>query len=89
MTPEETKKEIDELRARIDALSNSLSIPRDVETAFRERLGTLDASTKSASGHNQAVNESGSASYSVLKPPDGFSQVRINGLLVFIPYYLT
>ncbi len=41
MTDPDTQAQIDDLRARLDQLGSANSIPRDVETAFTERLGGL------------------------------------------------
>ncbi len=41
MDIETLKKEIDKLKEEIENLKNSNSIPRAVETAFRERLGDI------------------------------------------------
>lgn len=37
------QQQIDELRERLDLLTRSATIPREVETAFSERLGGLNA----------------------------------------------
>lgn len=86
---EQLKREIQDLKSM---LSNSASISYDVESAFRERLKIetftpLETSAKSASSENQAVSESGSASYSVLKPPDGWEQRTVNGAVHYYPYW--
>lgn len=49
--------------------------------------GTVTSSTKGATSENQAVNEGGSATYNVLKAPDGFLQITINGVLYYIPVF--
>lgn len=87
MTPEE-KAQFEEMKQFIENLKKSESIPRDVETAFLERLPVgLALSSKSASSENKTVNESGSTTYSVLLPPDGFLQIRVNGTLYYIPTF--
>lgn len=50
--------------------------------------GTSRASSKGATTENQSVNEAGSATYSVLKTPDGFDEVTIGGATHYHPYYL-
>lgn len=83
---------INDIQRQLDELKASSTIPLDVDAAFRSRFGidslsSLISSTKSATSENQAVNEGGSASYSVLKAPDGFLQVQISGVTYFIPIF--
>ena len=89
---DQLKLEVAILKKRLDDLSAFATIPYDVEKAFRDRLriiefARLSASTKSASSENQAVNEAGAASYSVLKPPDGFREFVVSGNTLYIPFY--
>jgi hypothetical protein len=90
MTPEEVRQII---REEIESiLGNRAIIPFSVEQAFRDRLRIntytpLTTSSKSASSENQAVNEAGSASYNVLKAPDGFVEVVIAGQIYYMPYF--
>lgn len=84
--------QIDELRNEINMLKNSNSIPIEMDRAFRERFGLnqfspLSSSAKSSSSENQSVNESGSATYSVLKPPDGFDQRTDGGTVKYYAYW--
>lgn len=89
---EQLKKDIEELKRTVDALRSSTTIPLEVDAAFRKRFGIKDfsklsTSTKSATSENQAVNEAGAASYSVLKAPDGFDE-RLDGSTVkYYPYF--
>lgn len=80
------------LERRLNLLESTTTIPFSVEQAFRSRLeidtlAQFEASAKSATSENQAVNEGGSASYSVLKAPDGFRQNTSGGTTFYIPYY--
>lgn len=88
---EELQRQINILTKRLDALTNTQTIPLEVDRAFRERfrdsLGTLSTSTKSASSENQAVDEGGTDTYSVLGAPDGFDQRSENGIIKYYPYY--
>lgn len=59
MNPD-TQKQIDALTTRLNLLEKSSDIPRNVETAFRERLGLANASTTILSG-KVTTNGSGSA----------------------------
>lgn len=90
MDTTQLEKRIAELEAFMNALKSSNSIPIEVDGAFRRRFLNVDdilVSSKSASSENQAVDESGTSSFNVLKPPDGFLQKTINGSVRYIPYY--
>lgn len=83
-------KKLEESMAKLSAFS---TIPFDTEKAFKTRLGISDipvivSSSKSATSENQAVNEAGASSYNVLKAPDAFAQVTINGVTIYIPYFI-
>lgn len=90
MTPEQEQK-LNEVYEFIQSLKRSSSIPREIDQSFKERFlssfGGITTSTKGATTENQAVNEAGSSSYSVLKAPDGFVEVKISGTTYYIPYY--
>jgi hypothetical protein len=93
MKPEDLLKRIEALEAEIIALKNTTTIPREVDQAFRDRFGLVNyailaGSLKSASSENQSVDEAGIATYSVLKPPDGFRQFVVGGTPLYFPYYL-
>lgn len=83
MTPEQARK-LDELYAFMQSLKGNPTIPFDVAEAFKLRLGSFQPSTKSATSENRAVDEGGTATYSVLKPPTGFKLLSPG---VHIPYY--
>jgi len=95
MTPEERqqfndmKKELEELKQFKKSLESSHSIPLPIDQAFRGRFGfsTINTSSKSATSENQAVNEGGTDTYSVLKPPDAFVQVKIGSTYYYIPVF--
>lgn len=85
-------KEIASLRRQLSALYAAATLPFPVESAFRTRLNlnrfaVLTDSSKSASSENQAVDEAGAGSYSVLKPPDGFEERTVNGQTRYYPYW--
>lgn len=85
---EQIKKELEELKAWKKSLEFSHSIPLNIDQAFRERfVSSLQTSTKVASSENQAVDEGGTDTYSVLKPPDAFVQVRVSGNLYYVPVF--
>lgn len=91
MTPQE-RQEFNIMKQKIESLENSATVSYEVESALRERFNInsftpLTGSVKLATSENQAVNEGGTQSYSVLKTPDGFLQTTINGIVYYIPYY--
>ena len=88
MTPEQTKK-FNEMYQFMLNMRSSTTVPFDVAGALKARAGgiTLTGSTKGASSEDQAVDEDGSATYSVLKSPDGFDQRVDNGTVKSYPYY--
>lgn len=81
---QQMQRDIAELKAFMNNLKGNPTIPRDVAEAFKLRLGSFQPSTKSATAENQAVNEAGTGTYSVLKPPTGFKLLSPG---VHIPYY--
>jgi len=89
---EDLQRQINELKQEIANLKASTTIPFDVEQSFRTRLrienyAELGTSTKNPSTETQAVDEGGSDSYSVAKPPDGFREFISGGTVLYIPYY--
>lgn len=86
---ENLKRQVEELMAWKKSLENAQSIPLNIDQAFRARFisGGVVTSTKSSSSENQAVNEGGVATYSVLKTPDGFLQVTIGSTIYYIPIF--
>lgn len=82
------KSRVEKLEAENNLLKNSATIPFDVDAAFRDRLAfKFTSSSKSASSENQAVNEAGSSSYNVLKPPDGFDQITTGTTTKYYPFF--
>jgi len=73
MTPTEMQNRIEALEAFVKSLQSSSTIPFSIDAAFADRfsLGGVPSS-KTAASETQAVNEAGSATYSVSKPMDGF-----------------
>ena len=55
------QKNIDELKKRLDQLSSSSDIPRNVETAFKERLGLSVSSTSTIISGVVTTDNSGAA----------------------------
>lgn len=89
MTPEQEQK-LNEVYESIQNLKSSSTIPFDVDGAFRDRLAGslgLTVSSKGATEENQAVDEAGSGTYSVLGVPSGFLEINISGTTYYLPYY--
>lgn len=89
MTPQE-KAQLNELMAWKSSLESSATIPLNVGRAFKARLDVppdVSVSSKSASSENQAVDEGGSATYSVLKAPDGFLELTIGTIKYYLPIF--
>ena len=88
---EDILKQINDIKEEYNKLRNSSTIPKDIDSAFRARLSNLaqqiSISGTSATAHNQAVNEAGSGSYSVLSTPTGYLTVNVNGTPRDIPYF--
>lgn len=82
---------VDGLQGQLDMLKSNSTIPNDIGEAMKARVLTdvnpVAISSKSSTSENQAVNESGASSYSVLKAPDGFLETTINGTTYYIPYF--
>ena len=93
MNPDIVKlqKQIDGIQEQLDLLKNTTTIPLEVDTAFRDRLEIEQiktiTSTKTAASETQLVNESGTGSYNVAKPMDGFEERVMNGEKRYYPYY--
>lgn len=98
MTPEqlqqfnEMQRKIDELTQKLESFNNSTTFSFESDQAFRTRfrlneIPLLTVSSKGSTSENQAVDEAGSATYSVLKAPDGFLQVPVNGSTYYIPIF--
>ena len=90
---EDLQRQINELKAEIDKLKNTTTIPLEVDRAFRDRFNmdnftVLATSTKTVLSESQSVDEAGTDTYDVLKPPAGFRQFFVGGTALYIPYYL-
>lgn len=73
--------QIDELTKRLDDFSNASELdPAVVRTLT---LLVSASSGKAATSENQAVNEAGSASYSVLRPPDRWQRLGDGNVPVY------
>lgn len=85
------ESEVQELKDFIKLLQADTTIPFDVEGAFRKRLEDLalavTTSSKSAGSENQAVNEAGMATYSVLGTPTGWLEIVLDNTTYYIPYF--
>lgn len=86
------QKQIDELRAEIASLKSASEIPYEVEQAIRTRFklhlfATISNSDKTTNSENQAVNEGGAATYSVLGVPDDWIQTTIGSTTYYIPVW--
>ena len=73
MTPEEMENRIAELERVIAGLKNVAQLDPDIAFTMGEAIIASDS--KSASSENQAVDEAGISTYSVLKPPDRWIKV--------------
>lgn len=89
MTPEQRieklERELKEIKNYTSNLGGSLEFKTLVK---RYAGGSVGSSTKGAGTESQAVDESGSASYSVLSEPDGFDSATIDGVTHYYPYWL-
>lgn len=86
------EKRVEAVEKQLKDLNSFATIPFMVEGAFKERLkinllAKIIVSTKGLTTENQAVNEAGASSYSVLKPPDAWLQLTISGTTYNIPVY--
>ena len=89
MTNEELLQRIIQLELVIASMRNSSSIPFDIGAAFNDRLGSQFQLTDLNGGiYSKSVNESGSATYSVAKLPDGSATAVYNGTIIRIPFYV-
>lgn len=89
---EELQRQIDILRAEINSLKTSATIPYDVDQSIRTRLeidtfAKIKGSTKSASSENVTVDESGSNTFPVLGVPDGFDERLDGNTTKYYPYW--
>jgi len=87
---EELQKQIDELKNRLDQLSNSAFIPYEVEQAFKTRLSPLKG--EATGTYDDIVTTvtigAGGGSFDQLDVPDGYVLIKFNENNYKIPYYL-
>ena len=85
----DVQEQINELKAELDKLRNSTTIPLEVGEAMRERLQSAKVTTNgtAASTETVSINEAGVAVKTASKPMDGFITVVVNGLSKKVPYY--
>jgi len=89
MSNEELSQRITALELVIASLRNGSSIPFDIGAAFESRMsGGATIQGTNGSIYSKAVNEAGSATYSVAKVPDGSAPAIIGGTQVYIPFYV-
>lgn len=89
---EELQLQIDALKAEMENLKNSATIPYDIDQSIRTRfeidaLAKIKGSTKSASSENVTVDEAGSNTFPVLGIPDGFDERLDGNTTKFYPYW--
>jgi len=89
MSNEELLQRIIQLEMVIASLRNGSSIPFDIGAAFDSRLGSgFQLQNLSGGIDSKSVNESGSATYSVAKLPDGSATAVYQGTIIRIPFYV-
>jgi len=89
MTPEQETK-LNQLLEWKVSLESAERIPLEIDNAFRARFLTspvVKTSNKGNDSEDQAVNEGGVATYSVLKEPDDFLEVVVDTVTYYIPVY--
>lgn len=78
---------IDDLRTAFDMLSNSSTIPRDIENALRERLGLISGAGGTGSYPTQSISiASTPTSISVPSQPTGTIAIIIGGTTYNVLY---
>lgn len=95
MEYQELVRRVGELERELRELKSASGINHNTEQAIRTRfrldrldnVASLDNSDKSSSSENVTVNEAGSGTHSVLKAPDAFLEVEIEGGTKYIPIY--
>ena len=83
---EDLTREIEELKNWKASLEKSSSIPLNIDQAFRERFSSPVVSTKTADSESIAVNSA--TTTAVLKEPDAFVKITVNGIVYNLPAYL-
>lgn len=77
------------LQRRLDALTNTATIPANVDAAFRSRLAVPKLSLTDEVAHTVSVDESGSSTLTVAAAMDGFVKLTstASGVSFLVPYY--
>lgn len=86
------KRELENLKKWKASVESGPFLPLNLEKAlvyrgFVKDTGSLSVSAKGANDEDQAVNEAGAASYSVMGDPDGFLEIVIDGVTYYLPYF--
>lgn len=68
------------------------TIPLETDRALRDRLGLSGiplgaVSSKNADSEDQAVDEGGAATYSVMGDPVGFLEITLGTTTYYVPYF--
>jgi len=86
MTPE---MRIAQLENELKQLKATATFPFEVEKAIKDRLGgvALVLSGKTAASENVLVNEAGVATHDVMRTPDNFLEIVVNGTTYYIPAF--
>lgn len=88
MTPQELKKQIDDLQKQIDELRNYSTIPLEVGNAFKARIipdGYVFGKTVAGVPSTVTINESGSSTVTAQAPLSGKIGITINGTEYIVP----
>jgi hypothetical protein len=89
MTPDERITQLENTVAQLVTFINSLgdmsTIPLEIGTSFKERLGSLQSSTNAIS--SKTVNEGGVQSYTVAKAYDRMIRTTVDGRITYIGVY--
>lgn len=80
----ELENQVKDLSDFIRSLNSTSTIPYNIETSFKARIG-LKASSHVIAG--KSVNESGSGSYSVAKIYDKMKETVIDGEVCYVGVY--
>lgn len=87
MTPDE-KLQFEQLKAEVNALRATSTIPFDIENAFRDRLRIATTPTVSAKSNiSESIPVNTAAGTLVQLFPDAFLQVNVGGTTYYIPVY--
>ena len=83
---EQLQKQIDELKMEIDRLKSSNSIPRDIQTAFDERLNLKSKLEGTGTGSTGATPIYAAFPVTVPANPSGTLKVTFNGITYELLY---